>query len=339
VIDQCIRNRACSRSQRTRGPAARSAAQVTLRQHGQHARVDLVVLHANGASPFTFCASAINTSQPNRSSLSCTNRAPSSTRSRHAPARRARAPGAQRPATPSPSLGVANSATSSPCSDIKQTSIRLRLRSNPACNMKSGLLELALDRHLERVTEEASFIAVQPRSARLVGLSSRIRLPEEGCPRLPMSVPAVPQPQRREGSRPILVTLLHEMRRATRGEASRRSASRGQGRLRSSATAPRARAATPKVLRPTGENPPRRPRAAACGAAKRQSARSSATTRGACHRRRSASGRHQRRRDLAAARAGRCRRDRRLPRDPARGAWRAPARTTCVRRTLAARAR
>ncbi len=34
------------------------------------------VLHANGASPLTFCASAIATSQPQRSSTSCTNRAP-----------------------------------------------------------------------------------------------------------------------------------------------------------------------------------------------------------------------------------------------------------------------
>ena len=34
------------------------------------------VLHANGASPFTFAASAISTSQPASSSVSCTNRAP-----------------------------------------------------------------------------------------------------------------------------------------------------------------------------------------------------------------------------------------------------------------------
>ena len=31
------------------------------------------VLHANGASPLTFCASAISTSQPSCSSVSCTN--------------------------------------------------------------------------------------------------------------------------------------------------------------------------------------------------------------------------------------------------------------------------
>jgi hypothetical protein len=34
------------------------------------------VLHANGANPLTFCASAICTSQPQRSRVSCTNRAP-----------------------------------------------------------------------------------------------------------------------------------------------------------------------------------------------------------------------------------------------------------------------
>jgi hypothetical protein len=36
----------------------------------------LSVLHANGASPLIFCASAINTSQPSSSSVSCTKRAP-----------------------------------------------------------------------------------------------------------------------------------------------------------------------------------------------------------------------------------------------------------------------
>ena len=36
----------------------------------------LSVLHANGAKPLTFCASATNTSQPSSSSVSCTNRAP-----------------------------------------------------------------------------------------------------------------------------------------------------------------------------------------------------------------------------------------------------------------------
>jgi hypothetical protein len=34
------------------------------------------VLQANGARPLTFCASAISTAQPQRSSVSCTNRAP-----------------------------------------------------------------------------------------------------------------------------------------------------------------------------------------------------------------------------------------------------------------------
>jgi hypothetical protein len=44
---------------------------------------------------------------------------------------------------PSWSLGTANSSTNSPCSESRQTSSWLLLRSNPTCNITTGLLELA----------------------------------------------------------------------------------------------------------------------------------------------------------------------------------------------------
>jgi hypothetical protein len=44
---------------------------------------------------------------------------------------------------PSPSGSAVTWSISSPCSVSRQTSSRVRLRSNPACNMKTGLLELA----------------------------------------------------------------------------------------------------------------------------------------------------------------------------------------------------
>jgi hypothetical protein len=103
----------------------------------------LSVLQASGASPLTFWASAISTSQPSSSSVSCTNRAPfidsitPRTDSACMAARRAR------PRSPSASGGDAHSSTISPACDSRHTSIFFRLRSNPACNMKTGLLELA----------------------------------------------------------------------------------------------------------------------------------------------------------------------------------------------------
>jgi hypothetical protein len=50
--------------------------QVALRQHANTRASILSVLHASGARPLTFCASATSTSQPSSSSVSCTNRAP-----------------------------------------------------------------------------------------------------------------------------------------------------------------------------------------------------------------------------------------------------------------------
>ena len=50
---------------------------------------------------------------------------------------------AARPRSPSTSGGDAHSSTISPSPDSRQTPIFLRLRSSPACNMKTGLLELA----------------------------------------------------------------------------------------------------------------------------------------------------------------------------------------------------
>jgi hypothetical protein len=55
----------------------------------------------------------------------------------HMPAR------AARPRSPSASGGDAHSSTISPTPDNRQTSTFFRLRSSPACNMKTGLLELA----------------------------------------------------------------------------------------------------------------------------------------------------------------------------------------------------
>src|SRR5829696_7386241 len=117
--------------------------QVALREHRQTRASILSVLHANGARPLTLCASAISTSQPCRSSVSWTKRAPvidSTTPRTGSPCSKTRRASLR---TPSWSLGTANSSTSSPRSNNRQTSSRLRLKSNPASNMKTGLLELA----------------------------------------------------------------------------------------------------------------------------------------------------------------------------------------------------
>jgi hypothetical protein len=59
-------------------------------------------------------------------------------------------------------VGAANSATSSACSESRQTSSRLRLRSNPACNMKTALLELAPSMTSRSLSpRRPSFIAFQ----------------------------------------------------------------------------------------------------------------------------------------------------------------------------------
>jgi hypothetical protein len=50
---------------------------------------------------------------------------------------------AARPRSPSPSGGEVHSSTISPAGETRQTSTLRRLKSNPACNMKTGLLGLA----------------------------------------------------------------------------------------------------------------------------------------------------------------------------------------------------
>jgi hypothetical protein len=103
----------------------------------------LSVLHANGANPLTLTASAISTSQPCPSSRSCTNRAPFIDSITPRTAGPYIAALAASPRSPSASGGEAHSSTISPAGETKQTSTFRRLRSNPACNMKTGLLELA----------------------------------------------------------------------------------------------------------------------------------------------------------------------------------------------------
>src|ERR1019366_6729010 len=179
-LTRCIRNRACSRRLRTPGPGSQICGTRSRSDSTASTRASILsVLHANGARPLTFCASAISTSQPNRSSVSCTNRAPvidsitPCTGSPNFSTRRAR------PATPSPSLGVANCATSSPPSASKQTSMRLRLKSKPACNIEVGLLELA-----PRRTPGACHRGGPPSSqsqARARGSATDTLAPTRGC--------------------------------------------------------------------------------------------------------------------------------------------------------------
>ena len=104
---RCSRKRASSRSRRMLGSGSQIAG--TRSRHDSSASTlasILSVLHASGASPLTFCASAISTSQPCSSSVSCTNRAPfidSITARTRLPRQRARA----RPRRPSASGGAA----------------------------------------------------------------------------------------------------------------------------------------------------------------------------------------------------------------------------------------
>jgi hypothetical protein len=117
--------------------------QVARRQRGQYARVDLVGLARQRGQALTLVASAISTSQPCSSSRSCTNRAPfiDSITPRTAGAHIAAL--AAKPRRPSASGGDAHSSTISPADDNRQTSTLRRLKSNPACNMNTGLLGLA----------------------------------------------------------------------------------------------------------------------------------------------------------------------------------------------------
>jgi hypothetical protein len=153
---RCNLNRASSRSRRIVGSGSQIAGTRSRHDSSASTRASILsVLHASGASPLTFLASATNTSQPASSSVSCTNRAPFidsiTARTRRPPTRRAN------PRRPSASVGAANSAIDSPPPDKRQTSRRRRLRSNPACNMKRASLCSFLDHTPERVTEEALF--------------------------------------------------------------------------------------------------------------------------------------------------------------------------------------
>ena len=71
------RQRARSRSARSSKLGSQIAGTRSRRESSASTHASMrSVLHANGASPLTFCASATSTSQPQRSSVSCTNRAP-----------------------------------------------------------------------------------------------------------------------------------------------------------------------------------------------------------------------------------------------------------------------
>jgi hypothetical protein len=93
------------------------------------------VLPASGASPLTFCASAICTSHPSSSSWSWTNRAPFI--DSIAAATGSPNPASCRTSPPSPSAsgGTAVTWISSPASFRTCTSNRCRDSSNPGCNM------------------------------------------------------------------------------------------------------------------------------------------------------------------------------------------------------------
>jgi Family of unknown function (DUF5996) len=74
---RCKRQRARSRSARTSGSGSQIAGTKSRRESSASTQASMrSVLQASGASPFTFCASAISTCQPASSSRSCTNRAP-----------------------------------------------------------------------------------------------------------------------------------------------------------------------------------------------------------------------------------------------------------------------
>jgi hypothetical protein len=74
---RCSRQRARSRSARTKGSGSQIAGTSSRRESSASTQASIrSVLQASGASPFTFCASAISTCQPASSSRSCTNRAP-----------------------------------------------------------------------------------------------------------------------------------------------------------------------------------------------------------------------------------------------------------------------
>ncbi len=105
MLHQMQRNRARSRSARTVGVGSQIAGTRSRRDNSASTNASIrSVLHANGANPLTFTASAISTSQPASSRVSCTTRAPSLTRSPPAP-RPAPTVGPPAPAVPGLPVG------------------------------------------------------------------------------------------------------------------------------------------------------------------------------------------------------------------------------------------
>src|SRR5215218_2618731 len=137
---RCSRQRARSRSARTSGSGSQIAGTRSRRASSASTQASIrSVLQASGASPFTFCASAISTCQPASSSRSCTKRAPfiDSIAARIGAPYRARR--SVSPSRPSPSGGAAPTSSVAPSPSSRWKSRRLRLRSNPAYNIATGL--------------------------------------------------------------------------------------------------------------------------------------------------------------------------------------------------------
>src|SRR5438034_4469943 len=153
---RCKRQRARSRSARTMGSGSQIAGTRSRRVSSASTQASIrSVLQANGARPFTFCASAISTCQPASSSRSCTNRAPFIDSIAARIGSRCRSSRRVRPSRPSASGGAAPTSTVAPSLSSRWKSRRLRLRSKPAYNIVTGLLSIAPSDKLERVTGEA----------------------------------------------------------------------------------------------------------------------------------------------------------------------------------------
>jgi hypothetical protein len=115
--------------------------QITMREHRQDLPVDPIGLARQRRQALDLLS--VGTSHPSSSSVSRTNRAPviDSITPRTRPCGPTRSTSRR---SPSASGGAASCATTSPASPIRHTSTRLRLRSDPTCNMSTGLLDLAL---------------------------------------------------------------------------------------------------------------------------------------------------------------------------------------------------
>src|SRR5215203_2896815 len=133
---RCSRHRARSRSARTSGVGSQIAGTSSRRANSASTHASIrSVLHANGARPLTFWASATWTCQPASSSWSCTNRAPFIDSIAAATGFPYPAVCRTSPRSPSASGGAVVTCTGSPASFITCTSSLWRDRSNPAYNM------------------------------------------------------------------------------------------------------------------------------------------------------------------------------------------------------------